>query len=138
MGVRGNMGRIALAIGMLLVCSGPVSAKSKQTCFKIGTNEYLLIGKVPSRNKCNSVYEADSFGIFSGLLANGAACLSGDGSTLLLTLSDGYFSAPETVQGSLATSNDSGTCEDCVGSSLLLEHLCSSLLFGADDNRRRS
>lgn len=133
---RGIVGRVALAMAMLLVCSGPVSAKSKQVCFEVNTNEFLYVGKIPSRNKCNSFYEVDTFGIFPGLLANGAACLSGDASTLLFTLSDGFFSAPETVQGSLATSNASGTCKDCVGSSCFSDTcalvFCSGQTIPAD------
>jgi hypothetical protein len=118
MNLRGNLGRIALAVGMLLICSGPASAKSKkQVCFKIGTVEYLFVGKIPARNKCNSFQVVDTFGTFPGFMANGAACLSGDGSTLLLTNSDGYFSVSEDVQGSIATSTATGTCKDCEGSS---------------------
>jgi hypothetical protein len=116
MDLRGNLGRIALAMGMLLICSGPVSAKSKQTCFEVNTSEFLYVGKIPSKNKCNSFYEVDTLGIFPGLIANGAICLSGDQSTLLFTLSDGYFAGPETIQGSIATSTATGTCKDCVGS----------------------
>ena len=100
MNLRGNLGRIALAVGMLLICSGPASAKSKkQVCFKIGTVEYLFVGKIPARNKCNSFQVVDTFGTFPGFMANGAACLSGDGSTLLLTNSDGYFSVSEARTG---------------------------------------
>ena len=85
MNLRGNLGMIALAVGMLLIFSGPASAKSKkQICFEIDSNEYLFVGKIPWRNKCTSFQTVDTFGIFPGFMSNGAACLSGDGSTLLL------------------------------------------------------
>ena len=35
---------------------------------------------------------------FSRVMQNGAACESADGSVLLFTLSDGYFSDPETYR----------------------------------------
>jgi hypothetical protein len=116
MNLRGNLGRIALAVGMLLICSGPASAKSKkQTCIDLGPNEFLYVGKIPSSNKCNSFYVVGT-SVSLGFLANGAICLSGDGSTLLFTMIDGFLSAPETIQGSLATTTASGPCKDCVGS----------------------
>jgi hypothetical protein len=126
MNLRGSLGRIALAVGMLLVVSGPASAKSKkQTCFEIGTHEFLYVGKIPSKNKCNSFYEVDTLGIFPGLLANGAACLSGDGSTVRFTLTDGYFAGPETVEGLIATSTGTGSCSDCVDGSGCSTGTCS-------------
>jgi hypothetical protein len=115
MNLRGTLGMIALAMGMLLICSVPASAKSKkQTCIEVNGNEYLFVGKVPGRNKCASFQTVDTFNIFPGFMSNGAACESGDGTTLLFTTSDGYFGGPETLQGSLATSSASGPCEDCV------------------------
>jgi hypothetical protein len=137
MDLRGNLGRIALAMGMLLVCSGPVSAKSKkQTCFEASTTELLYVGTIPSNNKCNSFYLVDTFGTFPGYVANGAACLSGDGSTLLFTTSDGYFTAPESIQGSLATSTATGSCKGCVGSSCVTTScslvFCSGQTIPAD------
>jgi hypothetical protein len=137
MNLRGNWGRIALAVGMLLICSGPASAKSKkQTCFEVNTNEYLFIGKIPGKNKCASFQTVDTFGIFPGFMTNGAACLSGDGSTLFFTNSDGFFAGPETVQGSIATSTATGSCKDCVGSTCFSDTcslvFCSGQTIPAD------
>ncbi len=137
MNLRGNLGRIALAMGMLLIFSGPASAKSKkQVCFDIDGNEYLFVGKIPGKNKCSSFHTVDTFGIFPGFMSNGAACLSGDGSTLLFTTSDGYFSGPETVQGSIATSTATGSCEDCVVSDCFADTcslvFCSGQTIPAD------
>jgi hypothetical protein len=118
MNLRGTLGMIALAMGMLLICSGPASAKSKkQVCIDLGPNEYLFVGKIPGKNKCTSFDVVDTFGVFPGFLANGSACESGDGSTVLITMSDGFFDQPETIQGSLATSTASGPCNDCLGTS---------------------
>src|ERR1700735_4526463 len=72
--------------------------------------------EIPGKNKCASFQTVDTFGIFPGFMTNGAACLSGDGSTLFFTNSDGFFAGPETVQGSIATSTATGSCKDCVGS----------------------
>lgn len=119
MKLRGNWGRIALAVGMLLILSGPASAKSKkQVCIDEGGNEYLFVGKIPGKNKCGTFQVVDTFGIRPGLMQNGAACESADGSVLLFTLSDGYYAGgPEALQGSLATSTATGTCSDCEGTS---------------------
>jgi hypothetical protein len=116
MDLRGNWGRIALAVGMLLIFSGPASAKpKKQVCIDEGPNEYLFVGKVPGKNKCTTFQVVDTLGIFPGLMQNGAACESADGSVLRFTVSDGYFSGPESIEGELATSTASGSCSDCVG-----------------------
>jgi hypothetical protein len=118
MNLKGTLGMIALAMGMLLMCSGPASAKSKkQTCIDLGPNEYLYVGSIPGRNKCTSFDVIDTFGVFPGFQANGSACESGDGSAILFTTIDGFFSAPETIQGTLATSTATGPCKDCVGTS---------------------
>ena len=119
MNLRGTLGMIALAVGMLLICSVPASAKSKkQICIDFGTAEYLFVGKIPGKNKCASFDVVDSFANFPpGYLANGSACGSGDGSSILFTISDGYFSQPETIQGTFATSTASGPCKDCLGTS---------------------
>ncbi len=83
MNLRGNWGKIALAVGMLLIFSGPASAKSKkQVCIDEGANEYLFVGKIPGKNKCSSFQVVDTFGIYPGLMQNGAACESADGSVL--------------------------------------------------------
>jgi len=137
MNLRGNWGKIALAVGMLLIFSGPASAKpKKQTCFEVNSNEFLFVGKIPGKNKCTSFQTVDTFSIFPGFMSNGAACLSGDGSTLLFTTSDGYFSGPETLQGSIATSTATGTCADCVVSSCFADTcslvFCSGQTIPAD------
>src|ERR1700684_1007902 len=129
MNLRENWGKIALAVGMLLIFSGPASAKAKkQICIDFGTTEYLFVGKIPAKNKCASFDVVDSFGNFPpGYLANGSACESGDGTSILFTTSDGYFGQPETIQGTLATSTASGPCNDCVGTSCVA--VTCSLVF---------
>jgi hypothetical protein len=108
------LGWAVLVMGMLLVSSEPASAKSKQICIMVGSTEALYVGKIPSRNKCSTFEEVDTFGTFPNLIASGAACLSSDGSTIRFTLADGYFAGPETIEGTLDTTTDTGSCKDCV------------------------
>ncbi len=105
------LGRIAGAIGILLVLCAPASAKD--LCIALGSNPYFANTSIPGKNQCKSLYLVTTNTSLPGYLANGAICLASDGETVLFTLSDGYFGAPETLQGSWVKSTGLGTANDC-------------------------
>jgi len=105
-------GRIAGAIGILVVLCAPASAKD--LCISFNGNPYFANVSIPGKNNCKPVYLLTTNTSLPGYLATGAICLSSDGTTVLLSLSDGYFNGPETIQGTWDKSTGLGTANDCV------------------------
>lgn len=108
--LRKILGRMAAVAGLLLVCSG--SAWAGNLCFTIGSRSYVGIGAaIPGKGACKQ------FSLIGpstpGYLAMADLCKSSDGTTLLFTAADGFFSGPETIQGTFDVSSLTGSAQDC-------------------------
>jgi len=112
MELRKILGIIAGAIGILLVCCLPASAKD--LCFALGTNPFFTSASIPSKNQCETFSLAAKAPYFPGYLATGSMCLSSNGTTVLLNLSDGYFNGTESIQGTFNKNTGAGTISDCI------------------------
>ena len=112
MDLRKILGIIAGAIGILLVCCLPASAKD--LCFTLGTNAYFTSASIPSKGLCETFSLAAKAPYFPGYLATGSMCLSSNGTTVLLNLSDGYFNGTESIQGTFNKNTGAGTVSDCI------------------------
>ncbi|MGD1027878.1 hypothetical protein [Candidatus Binatus soli] len=111
MELRRILGIIAGAIGILLVCCLPASAND--LCFTLGSNVYFTSVSIPSKNQCETFSLAAKAPSFPGYLATGSMCLSSNGTTVLLNLSDGYFNGTESIQGTFNKNTGAGTVSDC-------------------------
>ncbi len=108
-------GRIAGAIGILVALCAPASAND--LCITLDTSPYFANTSIPGKNQCKSLYLlAEAADGFPGFLANGAICLSSDGTTVLFNAVTGYFGEPETVQGTWVKSTGLGIVSDCTAS----------------------
>jgi hypothetical protein len=113
MELRRILGRIAGAIGILLVCS--LQASASDLCFTLGSGAYFASASIPSKNQCAALYlVAKAATDLPGYLATGSLCLSSDGTTVLLNLSNGYFDGLESIQGTFKKSTGKGTVSDCI------------------------
>ncbi len=112
MELRRILGIFAGAIGILLVCSLPASAKD--LCFTLGTNAFFTSVSIPSKGQCETFSLAAKAPNFPGYLATGSMCLSSSGNTVLLNLSDGYFDGVESIQGTFKKNTGAGTVSDCI------------------------
>jgi len=103
---------VAGAIGILLVCCLPASAKD--LCFTLGTGLYFTSASIPSKNQCETFSLTAKSASLAGYLATGSMCLSSNGTTVLLNLSDGYFNGTESIQGTFNKNTGAGTVSDCI------------------------
>jgi hypothetical protein len=111
-------GRIAGAIGILLVLCAPASAKD--LCISFSGSGYFANTSIPAKNQCKPLYLfAEPATDLPGFLATGAICLASDAETVLLSTSDGYFSAVETESGTWNKSTGLGSSSDCVASTIV-------------------
>jgi len=105
-------------LGMMLVGAialVPQLAAARDYCLLINSNNITFKAFTPpGKGACKPVEEVST--TFAGLVSTGAACTTTDGKTLLFTLTDGFFSGLETIQGSITLSSGSGSGNDCVAS----------------------
>lgn len=111
MELRRILGIIAGALGIILVCSLPASAKD--LCFAFGSHVFFTSVSIPSKNQCETFSLATKAASLPGYLATGSMCLSSNGATVLLNLSNGYFDGLESLQGTFNKNTGAGTVSDC-------------------------
>jgi len=115
-------GRIAGAIGILVVLCAPASAKD--LCISFNSSAYFANTSIPGKNQCKPLYVvAEAATGLPGFLGTGSICLSSDASTVLLNLETGYFGAPETEQGTWVKSTGLGSSDDCFATGCATESL---------------
>jgi hypothetical protein len=115
MRLKGMIVSSVAALGMLMFVSAG-TASAKQLCLSFGGPAPYAFntGKVPAKNKCKPVSMTAIPGVGpTGFLAAGSICTGSDGNTVLLTLSDGFFLGPETLQGEIDKSTGNGSVQDC-------------------------